>query len=279
MSAAEAGSPPASKAAGANAANPADVAILEPALWRQLGEADGPAARAASWAGLTPRLVPGAHQAVVVLAGTGGFAPAALWPMSEPPCVLLMAAVEAAIEQRKGAVRLGRVQGPAREAAVALPLLRDSEMLGAAAVALRDAGEAGLRTAMRQLQWGAGWLRAGGGETASAPRQVLELLGAAVEEIGFRAAAQRLVTELTTSFGCDRVSLGLMVRGRMRVVTISHSARVEERSSDTTRLTDAMAEASDQRAILRFPPSKEEAREPLARHAQEQLAAASKADD
>jgi len=270
--------------AGATAKSPhgAEVTILEPALWRQLGDTGGPASRAASWVALAARLIPGAHQAVVVLAGADGFAPAAFWPTGEPPRDLLMAAVEAALEQRAGAVRLGRVRGPTREAAVALPLLAGGELIGAAAVVLAGAEDAHLRLAMRQLQWGAGWLRAGGrmgdgqpgdGAAGSASRQVLELLGAVVEETGFRAAAQRAVTELATRFGCDRVSLGLSHGGTMRVEAISHSAMVEQRSNDTAKLADAMAEAVDQRAILRFPPTAEDAQAPLARHAQEQLAA------
>ena len=100
-----------------------NVAILEPALWRQLGEADGPAERAPAWAALAQRLIPGARLATVVLSGPEGFTPAALWPAGDRPSDLTMAAVEAALRAASGAVRFGRVRGPAREAAVALPLL------------------------------------------------------------------------------------------------------------------------------------------------------------
>ena len=253
------------------------VAFLEPALWRQLGESEGPATRASSWATLAARLIPGANQAAVVLAGPDGFAPAALWPAGDPPADLLMAAVEAALEQRTGAVRFGRVRGPERKAAVALPLLAGAEVLGAAAVVLTGADEERLRLAMRHLQWGAGWLRGGG--TSQAVQQgveqgpILDILSAVVDETGFHAAAQRTVTDLAIRFGCDQVSLGFRRGSATRVVAISHSAIVEPRSSETGRLSAAMDEAMDQRAILRFPPTDEDTMQPLARHAQEQIAA------
>ena len=133
-----------------------NVAILEPALWRQLGEADGPAERAPAWAALAQRLIPGARLATVVLRGPDGFTPAALWPAGNSPSDLTMAAVEAALKQRSGAVRLGRVRGPTREAAVALPLLIGRDAAGAAAVSLNGAAEDQLRAAMRLLHWGAG---------------------------------------------------------------------------------------------------------------------------
>jgi len=276
--------------------------MLEPALWRQLADAAEPAARAASWAALVTRLIPGAYQATVVLAGPEGFAPIALWPAGQPPGNLLMAAVEAALEQRAGAVRLGRAAGAGRDAAagegaarnggdregaVALPLLAGTALLGAAAVALTGTDDARIRAAMRHLQWGAGWLRGSAGATDNdaspgpeshqvlGPHQILELLAAVVEETSFRAAAQRVVTETAIRFGCDRVSLGLLRGTTMKVDAISHSAVVEARSGTTRLLADAMAEAVDQRALLRFPPTTEDALEPLARHAQEQLAAPS----
>jgi len=161
-----------------------------------------------------------------------------------------------------------------------------TELLGAAAVALTGTDDAQIRAAMRHLQWGAGWLRSTAGATdpaagqpdqpqVLAPHQILELLAATVEETSFRAAAQRVVTETAIRFGCDRFSLGLLRGTTMKIDAISHCAVVEARSGTTRLLADAMAEAVDQRALLRFPLTAEDAREPLARHAQEQLAAPS----
>src|SRR6185312_12113330 len=92
------------------------------------------------------------------------------------------------------------------------------------------------------------------------------------DETGFRSAAQRAVTDLAIRFGCDRVSLGFRRGATTRVVAISHTAVVEARGGEAARLTAAMDEAMDQRAMLRFPPTEADAAEPLARHAQELLA-------
>ena len=284
---AQAASP--AKGGAAQAVSPTnDVTVLEPALWRQLADAADPVARAASWAALMTRLVPGARQASVILARPDGFAPVALWPTGERPDEVMITAVEAALEHRTGAVRFSptaQTTPEGRYGAVALPLLAGTELFGAAAVTLTGANEAEIRAAMRHLQWGAGWLRGGVGaadlgaapgeeqQPVLAPHQVLELLAATVEETSFRAAAQRVVTETAIRFGCDRVSLGLLHGRTMKVDAISHSAVVEARSGTTRLLADAMAEAVDQRAMLRFPPTQADDREPLARHAQEQVAA------
>jgi hypothetical protein len=162
-----------------------------------------------------------------------------------------------------------------------LPLLVGNELRGAAAVALTAADEDRLRAAMRHLQWGAGWLRT---DTAVAPDHsdaaqspILDVLGAVVEEAGFHAAAQRAVTDLAVRFGCDRVSLGFRRGATVHVLAISHCAFVQRRGSEAALLAAAMEEAIDQRAILRFPPSDDDQREPLARHAQEQVAGLSNA--
>ena len=251
------------------------VAFLEPALWRQLADGAGPEARAPAWSALAASLIPGARQAAVVLASADGFAPAALWPVGDRPADLLMAAVEAALESRSGAVRLGRVHGPMREAAVAMPLSTGDETRGAVALLLVGADEDRLRLAMRHLRWGAGWFSDGGsGAEESGAARVLELLGGVIEVSGFRVAAQQAVTDLAARFACDRVSLGFRRGASARVVAISHSAVVDPSSSEARLLADAMDEAMDQRAILRAPPTQADLGEPLTRRAQEQLVGA-----
>ncbi|MGH9854713.1 MAG: hypothetical protein ACREBD_33185, partial [Blastocatellia bacterium] len=62
--------------------------------------------------------------------------------------------------------------------------------------------------------------------TADQLKTVLELVATALGQEQFTNAAMALVTELAMRLGCDRVSFGVVARGRIQVRALSHSARV-----------------------------------------------------
>ena len=82
---------------------------------------------------------------------------------------------------------------------------------------------------------------------------VLELVGVTLEAEGLRAAATAVVTELAARLQCDRVSLGLLRPGGLRVEAISHSAQFDVRSQLVRDLAAAMEEAADQDALVVYP--------------------------
>ena len=71
----------------------------------------------------------------------------------------------------------------------------------------------------------------------------------------FQAAATAFVTALATRLGCDRVSVGFMRRGRVRVRAISHTAHFGKKTNLTRALEAAMNEAYDQAAVVMYPPT------------------------
>ena len=81
----------------------------------------------------------------------------------------------------------------------------------------------------------------------------LELVAACVEQAGFQAAATALATELATRLSAERVSVGFLRRGRLRVVALSHSARFGHRTDVIRDVEAAMHEATDQADTIVYP--------------------------
>src|SRR5205085_5547690 len=118
-----------------------------------------------------------------------------------------------------------------------------------------------LQAVTRQLQWGAAWLAMllhRQPQTQQTTPQghapaVLELLATLLEYPRVQAAATAFVTALTDRLACDRVSLGFVHQGQVRVRAISHSAHFGKRTNLTRALEAAMDEARDQATTVMYP--------------------------
>ncbi len=98
-------------------------------------------------------------------------------------------------------------------------------------------------------------MRPGPGSTSRPSRStaVLALQARALAHADFEVAAAEVVNQLSTQLGCERVSLGLYVGGRLRVVAVAGVSDLNPRSAEVQRLAAAMAEALDQRLALVHP--------------------------
>src|SRR5262249_31551032 len=103
----------------------------------------------------------------------------------------------------------------------------------------------------------------------------LDLLAVALETEGFVAASQAVATALAHEFACERVSIGFVRRGQVRVIAVSHSAQFGRQMNTGRLIGDAMDEALDQRAAIAHPAPAEE---PHVTHAHAELAAANHSD-
>ena len=241
------------------------VTPLDSTLWRRIVEAKGRDDFSVAWLALQCRAVEGADRGLLMLAGreAGVFEPAAVWPETAGKLPDLVEAAKAALVERQGILRAPqRPDGALVEAGaiVAYPILRDDEVLGAVAVGLGRAAP-DPRSALRELQWGLAWVREHLGLARAAvdqqllaqSRAALDLLGSAMEQDRFHAAALAVVTELALRFGCTRVALGFSRRRSVRVAVISHTAQFRRQMNLIAQLTAAMNEAVDQRCVIRFP--------------------------
>lgn len=83
--------------------------------------------------------------------------------------------------------------------------------------------------------------------------QALDLMLVLQPERRFVALAMRLVNELAARFSCDRVSLGLLHHGSMRLRALSHTEKFDRKTEASLALIAAMEEAVDQGIEIQLP--------------------------
>ena len=233
----------------------------EASRWQELLSAGDLRSFGDAWLTLLGERIPGADAGLLVRLRAGEIETVAVRGESENR--LLEAATEALREDRVFA-QPGNEDGA--RTIIAHPLRERGRPCGAAAMALRDVGEQALPVALRELQWGIPWAEARLREATWSERVgregsllVLQLVGAALAEQGFEAAAQALVSEIARLLHCDRVSLGLRRGGEVRVAALSHSAEFGHRMNLVRALGEAMDEAIDQGRTLVVPAPDDEA--------------------
>jgi len=222
-------------------------------------------------------LVPGVSAALVVTreGDDGPWKPAAGWPLDAPGSDDLLEVAQLAAESGRPVLRGGAPDAGRHDVAAPLGDLAVGHE-SAVAIAVADAAQETLLTALRTIQAGIAWLPfvLRSGRQALPPalaRLALDLVATSHDHARFQAAATSMVTELATRLGCERVSLGLVERGQLHLCAVSHSARFDERSKLLQGVVAAMEEAIDQEALVLDPPPP--GAEPLLRRAHEALRA------
>lgn len=88
----------------------------------------------------------------------------------------------------------------------------------------------------------------------TAPLPALALQAAVVAHSHLAPAATAFASALASKLGCERVSVGFLDMGFVRIVAISHGGTPTGEAEVLTLLSDAMDEAIEQQATIRFPP-------------------------
>jgi hypothetical protein len=219
-----------------------EQSTAESALWREFAEAQIPEAFHRGWLAIQCRLIEGVAMGSSSrphLPARDSCPPRPGPPEGRRPPASLGEAAEQALSERRGVV-LRREAGadpttPGRDRYdVAYPIQAKGETYGAVALDIAPRPERDLEAVLRQLQWGAGWLellahRQGAARlepaSAEAARQrlqvVLDLLTSALGDERFYGAAASFVTAVATRLGCERVSVGFVTGGRVRVRDVS----------------------------------------------------------
>jgi RND family efflux transporter MFP subunit len=241
-----------------------DSAAFESEYWARLAHAADARSFSSGWLEIQCRAFDGVIRGVVVLRASeaAAFAPVAIWPEGIEGSPKLAAVVESALQQRRVAVdgvkRAARRQDPVF---IAHPILVDDELYGAAALEIEGRPESAVRDVVQRLGWGIGWLEALARRKTFTSKArlvtVLELIATALQHDRFQAAATAVATELATTFGCERVSIGFMKGRHIEVRALSHSAAFSKKTNLVRALEGAMDEAADQLATVIFPSRKD----------------------
>ncbi|MBL8383330.1 MAG: HlyD family efflux transporter periplasmic adaptor subunit [Burkholderiales bacterium] len=236
----------------------------ESAHWARLAHAADARNFAANWLDIQCRAFDGVIRGAVILrAGeTGGFAPAAVWPEDIEGSPRLAAVVERAMQSRQvavdGVTRAGRRQEPVF---IAHPIEVDDELFGAAALEIEGRAESAVRDLVQRLGFGLGWLEALARRRTFTSKArlvtVLQLIATSLNHERFQAAATAVVTELATTFGCERAAIGFMKGRHIEVKALSHSAAFGRKTNLIRAIEGAMDEAADQLATVALPARKD----------------------
>jgi multidrug resistance efflux pump len=245
------------------------VKFLDAALWERLSQSESIEDLALAWLALLCRTIDGAQQALLLLeAADNVFETAAMWPDGAGKLQALADTAKIALSERRGVVREAGTQSEhgripdARGIIAAYPLLLDARVKGAVAVHVDQKAGIDSRLVLRQIQWGLAWildrLRAASSKTQgrllSRSSIALDLVGASLEHDGLKPAAMGVVTEIALRCGFDRVSLGFLQNGSVKVNVISHSAAFGQHMNLVRCIGAAMDEAIDQRTTILYPP-------------------------
>lgn len=234
--------------------------------WRQFSQARSAEEFCASWLAIQCQLIGAVSDGVVILQKPGAavMVPVAFHPENPKERTRLAEVTERALKERQGVVLRLDAQLAGEEGArcqLAHPLQLDGESRGVVGLELEPRPEAQLRVAMRDLQWGSGWLEVllrRHADPQEAARQrlklALDLVAALLEQEGLNEGGSALATELATRLGCDRVALGALKGGRIRVRALSHSGQFNKRANLMRAIELAMDEALDQRETVIHPP-------------------------
>jgi hypothetical protein len=248
---------------GRRASGHADEDHFESELWARLYHSADVRSFASNWLDMQCRTFAGVIRGVVVLrtSETAAYAPVALWPEGIEGSPKLAAVVERALADRTVAVdgaKRPRRQDPVF---IAHPVLVDDELYGVVALEVEGRADSAIRELIQQLGWGIGWLESLARRKTFTSKArlvaVLDLIATSLRHERYQAAATAVATELATTFGCERVSIGFMKGRHIQLSALSHSSTFGKKTNLVRALESAMEEAADQLATVVFPPRKD----------------------
>jgi multidrug resistance efflux pump len=193
--------------------------------------------------------------------GEGHFDQITHWPDKGRGTAAITRVARASLRSRKPVVKTrhteGENTGEPRDT-LACPIFLGDQLAGVVGVELTHRSQTLQRQALEQLQTGVMWLGAMLRLRRSAATDQLanlvDLVAAGLENDRFKVAVTEVANELTTRFGCHRVSIGFRRLGSLQVAAISHSTQVHRRTHLTRAIRDAMTEAMDQGETIVYPP-------------------------
>jgi multidrug resistance efflux pump len=194
------------------------------------------------------------------------FTPIACWPAGKDIFQPLIELAERVIDEDCGLVSdlvwpdVDRPEG-FQHYGVAYPLKIDQQITGVISIAVCVDKDKQLADAMENLQWGVCWvelmIRRHQATVLSSDlpklKSAVEILASVLAEERYESASMTFVAEMASALECERVSLGTMHWGRIRIKAVSHSSQFGKRMNLIRQLEAAMEEAVFQRTEICYP--------------------------
>jgi RND family efflux transporter MFP subunit len=225
--------------------------------WKRFAQAQSVEDYCGSWLAIQCQVIGGVAEGVVALQkpGSAALAPVAWFPDVPADRARLAGVTERALREGQGVVLPAGANFQ-----LAYPVRVDGELRGVVGMDLEPRADAQLRAALRDLQWGSGWLEvllrrhADPQEDARLRLKLaLDLVAALLEHQGLTDGGAAFVTELAARLGCDRVALGVLKGGRVKLRAVSHSGQFDKRANVVRAVEQAMEEAIDQKETVVHP--------------------------
>ena len=234
-------------------------------LWAAFAAAGSTEAVCRGWLALQCRRLPGVSGGLLLLARQGGpFQPVAAWPDASQDFSFLHAVAEECVRTAAPVVRRPPHDSGVTGLHIAYPFLADADQpAGAVVLDLLPRPEAALKTLLRELHWGVGWLEAQAvrdrmgreKQRVAGAAAALDIVAVANEYDRVDAAAMAVANEMATRLGAARVAVGLDCGRGTKLMALSHTAWFRRDTPMVAGIEQAMDEAAEQRATIRLPPA------------------------
>lgn len=217
---------------------------------------------AQGWLDIQCQTIDGISSAVLLLndAESGSFVPVAQSPQSDTESAELMPIARKALDQRQATVNASIGDPEILDHSfdyVALPIFSNSTLIGVIAVKMVHRPEDKQKEVTQNLETGLKWLALAQLQQQASSTdfysKIVKLVASCFEQETFHGAANALVTQLSISLQCERVSFGILKGQHSQVIALSNSAQFDTRANLIGLVAEAMDEAIDQDAILSFP--------------------------
>lgn len=257
-------------AAGASFAEGEDTdARPVPTAWETLSDGSDLRALSQAWLGLLAHSHDAVEVGLVLVQNPSdhSYVPAAIWPDPLTDASHLTVAAQQALTERRGveippSTQPDATGGMARHTQLAIPIETEQVLRGVVVVGLAGVRPMVLQDIRQSLLWGSAWLtqhfyreaQRQSGANLDRVGLALDLALIALEKLDFQESAMAVVNELAVKLAQRRVSLGLAVKGDVRVQALSNTAYFKRHTEFIQTIECAMEEAFDQRRDVHFPP-------------------------
>jgi len=240
--------------------HPADAAAPRPLsadeAWQRFISATSSNEFCEAWLTLLCHRLDGVTAGVVLLDSgeLNTFVPVAVWPKASGELARLGEVAERALTEGRGVVQ----QEPGAAARIAYPIQAAERTLGA--VALEATAGAPVTEILRQLHWGIAWLRdlflrrelESADARAARVGSVMEAIATSLRGGKLQQTLFEIANHLARHLQCSRIGIGLAEGQSLRVAALSDAAWIERDTPIVKRYAQAMEEAFDSGAPVRY---------------------------